>query len=35
VRELVTLLSDLEADEDVRVMVLESADPEYFVPTWI
>ena len=30
-RELVTLLSDLEADEDVRVMVLESADPEYFV----
>ena len=32
VRDLVTLLSDLESDEDTRVMVLESADPEYFVP---
>ena len=32
VRDLVTLLSDLESDEDMRVMVLESADPEYFVP---
>jgi enoyl-CoA hydratase/carnithine racemase len=31
VRDLVTLLSDLEADADTRVMVLESADPEYFV----
>lgn len=31
VRELVTLLNDLEADADTRVMVLESADPEYFV----
>lgn len=27
VRELVTLLNDLEADADTRVMVLESADP--------
>jgi hypothetical protein len=25
-------LGELESDEDVRVMVLESADPEYFVP---
>ena len=32
VRDLVTLLSELESDEDSRVMVLESADPEYFVP---
>jgi enoyl-CoA hydratase/carnithine racemase len=32
VRDLVTLLSDLESDGDIRVMVLESADPEYFVP---
>jgi enoyl-CoA hydratase/carnithine racemase len=32
VRELVTLLADLESDEDIRVMVLESADPECFVP---
>ena len=32
VRDLVTLLSDLEADSNIRVMVLESADPEYFVP---
>jgi enoyl-CoA hydratase/carnithine racemase len=32
VRNLVTLLSELESDEDIRVMVLESADPEYFVP---
>jgi enoyl-CoA hydratase/carnithine racemase len=32
VRELVTLLGELESDEDIRVMVLESADPEYFVP---
>jgi enoyl-CoA hydratase/carnithine racemase len=32
VRDLVTLLSELESDEDIRVMVLESADPEYFVP---
>ena len=31
VRDLVTLLSELEADADTRVMVLESADPEYFV----
>ena len=30
--ELVTLFSELESDEDIRVMVLESADPEYFVP---
>jgi enoyl-CoA hydratase/carnithine racemase len=32
VRDLVTLLGELESDEDIRVMVLESADPEYFVP---
>jgi enoyl-CoA hydratase/carnithine racemase len=32
VRDLVTLLSELESDDDIRVMVLESADPEYFVP---
>jgi enoyl-CoA hydratase/carnithine racemase len=32
VRDLVTLLSELKSDEDMRVMVLESADPEYFVP---
>jgi enoyl-CoA hydratase/carnithine racemase len=32
VRDLVTLLSELESDADIRVMVLESADPEYFVP---
>ncbi len=32
VRDLVTLLSDLDADANIRVMVLESADPEYFVP---
>ena len=32
VRDLVTLLSELESNEDMRVMVLESADPEYFVP---
>ena len=31
VRDLVTLLSEVEADADTRVMVLESADPEYFV----
>jgi enoyl-CoA hydratase/carnithine racemase len=32
VRDLVALLGELESDEDIRVMVLESADPEYFVP---
>jgi enoyl-CoA hydratase/carnithine racemase len=32
VRDLVTLLSELESHEDIRVMVLESADPDYFVP---
>ncbi len=32
VRDLVTLLGELESDPDIRVMVLESADPEYFVP---
>jgi enoyl-CoA hydratase/carnithine racemase len=32
VHDLVTLLGELESEEDVRVMVLESADPEYFVP---
>lgn len=32
VRDLVTLVTELESSEDVRVVVLESADPEYFVP---
>jgi enoyl-CoA hydratase/carnithine racemase len=32
VRDLVTLVGELESDQDTRVMVLESADPEYFVP---
>jgi enoyl-CoA hydratase/carnithine racemase len=31
VRDLVTLFGELEADADTRVMVLESADPDYFV----
>ena len=32
VRDLVRLLGELESDAEIRVMVLESADPEYFVP---
>ena len=32
VRDLVALLGELESGQDIRVMVLESADPEYFVP---
>jgi enoyl-CoA hydratase/carnithine racemase len=32
VRDLVRLLGEVESGQDVRVMVLESADPEYFVP---
>src|SRR6266852_4366262 len=32
VRDLVALVGELESDQDIRVMVLESADPEYFVP---
>jgi len=32
VRNLVMLIGELESDQDVRVMVLESADPDYFVP---
>jgi hypothetical protein len=32
VRDLVALLVELESDEDIRVIVPESADPEYFVP---
>jgi enoyl-CoA hydratase/carnithine racemase len=32
VRDLVGLLGALESDQKTRVMVLESADPEYFVP---
>ncbi len=32
VRDLVGLFTELESDEDIHVMVLESADPEYFVP---
>ena len=30
--DFVTLLGELNSDESIRVMVLESADPEYFVP---
>ena len=33
VRDLVSLFGVLESDRDIRVMVLESADPEYFVRT--
>jgi enoyl-CoA hydratase/carnithine racemase len=32
VRDLVTLFGELESAVGVRVVVLESADPEYFVP---
>jgi enoyl-CoA hydratase/carnithine racemase len=32
VRDLVTLLRELESTDDIRVVVLESADREYFVP---
>jgi enoyl-CoA hydratase/carnithine racemase len=32
VRDLVTLIGELESGRDVRVVVLASADPEYFVP---
>src|SRR5580693_243759 len=32
VHDLVTLIGALESDQETRVMVLESADPEYFVP---
>jgi enoyl-CoA hydratase/carnithine racemase len=32
VRDLVSLISEAESGQDVRVLVLESADPEYFVP---
>jgi enoyl-CoA hydratase/carnithine racemase len=32
VRDLVGLFGVLESDQDIRVMVLESADPEYFIP---
>ncbi len=32
VRDLVTLAGELESTEDVRVLVLESADPDYFLP---
>ena len=32
VRDLVRLLGALESGEETRVMVLESADPDYFVP---
>ncbi|MEV8638442.1 enoyl-CoA hydratase/isomerase family protein [Streptosporangium sp. NPDC051023] len=32
VRDLVKLVGELETDQGVRVVVLESADPEYFVP---
>ena len=32
VRDLVGLLGALESDLETRVVVLESADPEYFVP---
>src|SRR6266700_3001825 len=32
VRDLVALLGEVESDQETRVVVLESADPEYFVP---
>src|SRR5271165_4742047 len=32
VRDLVMLIGALESGQETRVMVLESADPEYFVP---
>ena len=32
VRDLVTLFADVESGQDTRVVVLESADPDYFVP---
>jgi enoyl-CoA hydratase/carnithine racemase len=32
VRDLVTLIGELESDQETRIVVLESADPEYFVP---
>jgi len=32
VRDLVSLLGELESGQETRVVVLESADPEYFVP---
>src|ERR1700752_1089778 len=32
VRDLVNVLGTLESSPEIRVMVLESADPEYFVP---
>ena len=32
VRDLVSLLGTLESDEETRVVVLESAGPDYFVP---
>jgi hypothetical protein len=32
VRDLVTLLCEPETSQDIRIMVLESADPDYFVP---
>src|ERR1700760_835787 len=32
VRDLVNLLGELESGQQTRVVVLESADPEYFVP---
>jgi enoyl-CoA hydratase/carnithine racemase len=32
VHDLVRLLGEVESGQDVRVLVLESADPEYFVP---
>lgn len=32
VRDLVALIGELESDTDVRVLVLSSADPDFFVP---
>src|SRR5580700_6066011 len=32
VRDLVSLFGELESDQETRVVVLESADPDYFVP---
>jgi len=32
VRDLVSLFRELESDQETKVVVLESADPDYFIP---
>ena len=32
VRDLVMLIGELQSDQETRVVVLESGDPDYFVP---